>query len=60
VNPGDVVVADGDGVVVVPAGRAAEVAEQAWRHASTDKDGRRELYRRVGLAEDWTVADRVR
>jgi 4-hydroxy-4-methyl-2-oxoglutarate aldolase len=57
VNPGDVVVADGDGVVVVPAGRAADVAEQAWRHAINDKAGRRELYRRAGLAEDWTVTD---
>lgn len=56
VNPGDVVVADGDGVVVVPAAKALDVAEQAWRHASNDKDKRRELYAKLGMAEDWTVA----
>ena len=41
----------------MPAARAAEVAEQAWRHASHDKAGRRELYRKAGLPEDWTVTD---
>lgn len=55
VNPGDVVVADGDGVVVVPAAKAIDVAEQAWRHASNDKEKRRALYERMGMEPDWTV-----
>lgn len=55
VRPGDVVVADGDGVVVVPASRAEEVAAQAWRHATNDKQGRRRLYDAVGLEPDFTV-----
>jgi 4-hydroxy-4-methyl-2-oxoglutarate aldolase len=56
VNPGDVVVADGDGVVVVPAAKAEDVANHAWRHATRDKERRRALYGQVGLAEDWTVS----
>lgn len=55
VRPGDIIMADGDGVVVVPSARAAEVAEQAWRHASKDKHARRELYRDAGLELDFTV-----
>jgi regulator of RNase E activity RraA len=55
VKPGDLVVADGDGVVVVPQSIAGDVADQAWRHATKDKEGRRRIYAQLGRNEDWTV-----
>lgn len=55
VIPGDVVVADGDGVVVVPRVVAAEVARYARGILAGDKEGRRELYRDLGLPPDPSV-----
>jgi regulator of RNase E activity RraA len=55
VRPGDVVVADGDGVVVVPREHAAAVARIARRVLESDKAGRRELYEELGLPEDASV-----
>ncbi|MBN1400172.1 MAG: RraA family protein [Anaerolineae bacterium] len=55
VRPGDLVVADGDGVVVVPIEVAQEVAEYAWIVAKGDKATRRQLYEQVGLPLDDTV-----
>jgi 4-hydroxy-4-methyl-2-oxoglutarate aldolase len=52
VVPGDVVVADGDGVVIVPRARAAAVARYARKDMDGDKEGRRELYKKVGLKPD--------
>lgn len=55
VCPGDVVVADGDGVVVVPRRVAEQVALYAQAVLESDKAGRRSLYQRLGLPMDQTV-----
>jgi regulator of RNase E activity RraA len=55
VCPGDVVVADGDGVIVVPRALAHEVAEHAQEVLAGDKAGRRALYERLGMPLDKTV-----
>lgn len=55
VYPGDVVVADGDGVIVVPRKIAREVAHHAHRELAQDKASRRKLYEEVGMALDETV-----
>lgn len=55
VLPGDVVVADGDGVIVVPRRAAAEVARHARAVLEGDKAGRRRLYKRLGLPPDDSV-----
>ena len=55
VRPGDVIVADGDGVIVVPRERAKEVAEYAQAVINGDKAGRRNLYKQLGLPEDDSV-----
>ncbi|HNS22041.1 MAG TPA: RraA family protein [Sedimentisphaerales bacterium] len=55
VRPGDVIVADGDGVIVVPREKAREVAEYAQATMKGDKAGRRNLYKQLGLPEDDSV-----
>ena len=55
VHPRDVVVADGDGVIVVPADIAFEVAKYARRELEKDKTTRRELYERLSMPLDHTV-----
>lgn len=56
VRPGDLIVADDDGVVVVPIEIAEEVAHRAARIQEVDRPGRRDGYRKLGLPLDETVA----
>jgi len=55
VYPGDVVVADGDGVIVVPRKAARDVAKYAWQEAGADKKARKQLYIDLGMKLDNTV-----
>jgi len=55
INPGDVVVGDGDGVVVVPRQIAYDVAKYARRELDHDKEGRRKLYIEMNMKLDNTV-----
>jgi 4-hydroxy-4-methyl-2-oxoglutarate aldolase len=60
VHPGDVVVADSDGVVVVPRRVAVRVGQIAYQELVDDIAGRRKLYEQLGLEMDDTVRERER
>ena len=55
INPGDVIVADGDGVVVVPRAHAERVAEYARGILDGDKASRKRMYEQLGIPLDQTV-----
>jgi len=55
VHPGDVVVADSDGVVVVPRRVAARVGQIAYMELVDDIAGRRQFYDNLGMEHDATV-----
>lgn len=55
VRPGDVVVADGDGVIVVPRAVARDVARWGGEEHARDKAIRRKLYQDLGMPLDPTV-----
>jgi regulator of RNase E activity RraA len=58
VYPGDVVVADGDGVIVVPRERALEVGKLAREIHIGDERSRRARFERLGIPLDETVQDK--
>ena len=57
VRPGDMIVADGDGVIAVPQDIALDVAREAHAERKRDMKLRRELYDEMGWKHDDTVAE---
>jgi len=57
IRPGDVIVADGDGVIVVPREQAINVADAAREEKNIDMAARRKLYDALGIPADFTVED---
>ncbi|MBL7111877.1 MAG: RraA family protein [Bacteroidales bacterium] len=55
VHPGDIVVADGDGVIIVPREFGVQVAKAAYEILNVDKAGRKRLYEELGIPLDFTV-----
>ncbi len=55
VFPGDVIVADGDGVIVVPREHALQVGKLAREINTGDEKGRKEKFERLGIPLDETV-----
>lgn len=55
VRPGDMIVADGDGVIAVPREHVDEVLKIAWDIARGDKAGRKKLYEKTGKPPDQTL-----
>lgn len=58
VYPGDFIVADGDGVIVIPRAKAKDVATYAHQELRTDKKSRKNLYVELGMTLDETVLEK--
>ncbi len=57
VCPGDIVVGDADGVIVVPRANAEWVAQYAREILKNDKGARKSLYQKLGIPQDRTVKE---
>lgn len=55
VRPGDGIIADSDGIVVIPQAEAEEVAKRAWLVQDKDRRMRRAFYEKMGMPYDKTV-----
>jgi len=55
VRPGDLVVADGDGVIVIPAERAEDALRIAKKIQEGDQKSRGQLYKQLGIPSDFTL-----
>ena len=55
VKAGDGIIADDDGVVVIPQAEAEEIAKRAWRVQDKDRRQRRAFYEQLGMSYDATV-----
>ena len=55
IYPGDVIIADNAGVIVVPRKAAWDVAKYAWQEMNGDKVGRQNLYKKLNWELDDTV-----
>jgi 4-hydroxy-4-methyl-2-oxoglutarate aldolase len=58
IYPGDVIVADGDGVIVVPRELALEVGKHAREINDEDQGSRAQRFKRLGIPLDETVIDK--
>jgi 4-hydroxy-4-methyl-2-oxoglutarate aldolase len=57
IRPGDLIIADGDGVIVVPREQVVPVAKAALDVLRVDKAQRKKLYEELGIPFDFTVED---
>jgi regulator of RNase E activity RraA len=57
VHPGDLVIADGDGVLAIPAQLVGQALPLARKIQESDQRGRARLYRQMGLPFDFTLGE---
>jgi Demethylmenaquinone methyltransferase len=55
VRPGDGIIADDDGIVVIPQEEAEEISKRAWLVQDKDRRMRRAFYEKLGMPFDKTV-----